>query len=194
MEDGMSIGKPGLERLRWGLQRAWQEAGLPELCALAVLALWLGLQFTVLPPLHEEQARQSQALQQLAQRMRAAPVASAMAPVSVSSGLLAFLPVTAEREDQLKKMHAMAATRGVRLGRVDYREEAGNTRAMQHLGVRMALSGDYVALRRYVHDVLAAFPNLAVDSISLEKSADGPGAMNLALAASLYYRVAGRAP
>lgn len=190
----MSMGTRELDRLRWRLQHAWQKAGVPELCALAVLALWLGLKLTVLPPLYREQARESQALQHLAQRMKAAPVASAMVPVSAGSGLLAFLPVTTEREDQLKRLHAMAATRGVRLGRVDYREEAGDTRAMQHLGVRMALSGDYVALRRYVHDVLAAFPNLAVDSISLEKSADGPGAMNLALAASLYYRVAGRAP
>lgn len=181
-----------VDRFRWGIALLWERMGFVELIATALLALWLGLYWFVLLPLAETGSQQRNELLLLKkQHADAALLRQRSTPASADTqqGFVRFLPVMSDREPQLVALHELANKQGVRLGRLDYHQEPAAHLPVMQQSVRLKLQGSYAANRQFLHEVLARFPNLAVDRIVLESGGDASGEMGVSMDVTFYYRV-----
>lgn len=178
-------------RLRWELQRGWAALGVAELLAVALLLLWGGLHWQVSRPLAALAAAQDERLQTLQAAQHALrPGAGGQAPASP----MEVLPPESARDAQLILLHKLAERQQLLLKRVAYRAEPVPALPLQRLSVSLVLQGSYVAQRQFLHALLEAAPNLAVEQLALEKG-DAPGdGMSMQLQAALYYRQGSTAP
>lgn len=181
-----------MDRLRWRVTLLWGRMGLAELIAVALLLLWLGLQWQVVIPLAETRNQQAGELSLLdKQAAEAVALKQKISPESAGTqqDFVRRLPAVAQREQQLVALHELAKKQGVRLGRLDYRQEpAGHLPVLQQ-SVRLKIQGTYAAHRQFLHAVLAQFPNLAVDRIVLEGGGEASGGMGMSMDVTLYYHV-----
>ena len=178
-------------RLRWHVRRAWARTAWPEFLAVATIGFAIGLALWVNRPLRREVA----ALQAAAAAVAptgATPVAPASAQLRADAafveGLMAFLPASEVREQQLHTLHGLAVESGVELARAEYGH--GNLQHLpgQRMTMQLMLAGEYAAYRKFLHKLLAAMPNLAVDRVTLEKAPGQAASLSIRLEASLYYR------
>lgn len=178
--------------LRWQLARAWAALGTMELFALASMALWLGLYLQVTQPLQAEAALLKAKIQDLRARHQAdvQPGNARKVSADISKSFSDFLPSDEQREQQLGQLHQLADQHSLQLSRVDYRTEPVPVIGLQRLSLRLSLQGGYGMQRQFMHEVLATLPNLAIERITLEKTAGLPDSMNTLLDVSLYYRPA----
>ncbi|MDI1300978.1 MAG: hypothetical protein PSX71_03645 [bacterium] len=178
--------------LHWQFARMWASLGVLELFALALMALWLGVSVQVNQPLQAETVLLKAKVQALQARQAAAvmPGSARKTGADISQGFTDFLPADTRREKQLARLHQLADQHGLQLARVDYRIETVNALAVQRLSLRLSIQGGYALQRQFMHELLVALPNLALERISLEKTAGLPDSMNTLLDASLYYRPA----
>lgn len=191
------------QRCRWYLRLAWERAGWPEFLVVAMLGFGLGLMVWVNKPLrHEVRALQAQALRAAVVNLNAVAAASA-APASLPQssgslasslveGLLAFLPAPDAREQQLRTLHSLAADSGVELTRVDYGHAGMEHLSARRMSMQLTVSAEYASYRKFLHNLLVAMPNLAVDRVTMEKAPNqAPGQANrliVRLETSLFYR------
>lgn len=183
-------------RLRWQLASAWAALGAPELFFLALLAFWLGLSVRVNQPLHAEVIFLDEKIQALrASHHEETRLGQAgKQHVDITQNFLAFLPDDRQRERQLAKLHQLADKRGLQLARVDYRIETVAGLPLQRLSLRLSVQGGYAMQRQFMRALLEALPNFALERITLEKTTELPGGMDMLLDASLYYRTAEQQP
>lgn len=180
-----------LTRLRWQFSLIWGALGTPELVLLALLGLWAGLWLVVNAPLQAESGQLDRRIALLVEegRSRQDQVGlTHMARADITHDFVNFLPSEEEREGQLGRLHKLADQRSLLLSRADYRIEPVKALALKRLSVRISLQGTYAMQRQFLHDALVAFPNLAVERISLEKTAGLSDSMSTLLDASFYYR------
>lgn len=180
-----------LKRLRWQIALLWGALGTAELLLLALLGLWAGLWLVVNVPLQAE-SRQLEQKVALLQESRSRPVLDPAHAVrtDITREFTNFLPPETDREGQLTRLHKLADQRSLLLSRADYRIEPVKSLTLKRLSIRVSLQGSYAMQRQFLHDALGAFPNLAVERISLEKTAGLSDSMNTLLEASFYYRPA----
>lgn len=177
-------------RLRWQLAKAWAALGMLELFALALMALWFGLSWQVNLPLREETVLLSAKVQaqRLAHDAAAQSISAQKTGTDLSAGLMDFLPDDGQRERQLAKLHQLSDRYSLQLTRVDYRIETVDALSVQRASLRLNIQGGYAMQRKFIRALLEALPNLALERITLEKTAGIPDSMNTLLDASLYYR------
>lgn len=177
---------PGRARLRWQLRRAWARLDTLGLCVLAALALWLGLHLTVNRPLGAEAERLAQ---QVAEQQRTAlPVRGGAATARSRHELVAFFPTLEQREQDLRRLHQLAARQDLALVRADYRSEPLSALPLQRLSLRLQLQGGYARQRLFLQALLRELPHLAVERLSLEGAPGAPEAMSALVEAHLYYQ------
>jgi hypothetical protein len=184
---------PVIQRwLRWQCARAWAALGALELFALALIALWLGVYVQVNQPLQAETVVLEAKIQDLQgqQKTMLQPGRVRKADVDISQRFMNFLPTNGQREKQLSKLHQLADQHNLQLARVDYHIETLNVLPVQKLSLRLSVQGSYAMQRQFLHELLAALPNLALERITLEKSPGLADTMNTLLDVSLYYRAA----
>lgn len=179
-------------RLRWQFSKAWAALGTLELLTLALMALWLGLNWQVNLPLRAEVALLSAKVQALRLTHVAAtqPASAKKTGVDLRAGFMAFLPADGQREGQLAKLHQLSDRYSLHLARVDYRIETVNALSVQRVSLRLSIQGGYTMQRKFIRALLEALPNLALERITMEKTAGIPDSMSTLLDASLYYRPA----
>lgn len=179
--------RPLLERARWEIARAWAALGPRELVAIAAVALWWGLHAQVTEPL----TRQVQTVAARVQDLRSRHAAQQHAVARVSQGraeLRDFLPSASSRDAQLLKLHQLASRQGLVVERIAFQSERLSAVAVTRLTLHLDVQGTYAAQRRALHAFLEELPNLAVDRVTLERSAEMGDAMSARWDASLYYR------
>jgi hypothetical protein len=177
------------QRLRWELLRLWEALDTVALLAISLLALWAGLVLTVNAPLREDvrqQAVRIDALQEQAAGRQT--LAGALMTRPGSREFVAFFPHTGAREKHLLKLHALAERQGLRITRADYRSEPVPELPLRRFSARLQLQGSYAQQRLFLHALLAAFPHMALESLSLEKDSSRPDAVNAQIEARFYYR------
>lgn len=178
-------------RAAWSARLAWASVNWPMLLALAALCFWLGLAAAVNRPLRQE-IRALQAASATASARHRVP--DAMAEPVPREGpkfvraFLAFLPQAELWPQQLQTLHSLVGQAGVELSRVEYGSHRFEHLPGSRLSVRLTLQAGAVSFRKFLHDVLVAMPNLAVERISTERSPDHADRLNIRLDASLYYR------
>ena len=184
--------KAAAARAAWSARRLWASLDGPMLLALAALCLWLGLAGIVNRPLRQE----IRALQVASAKLATRPGdADAMADrgaageeAEVARAFLAFLPHADLWAQQLQTLHSLVGQSGVALSRADYGVHRFEHLPGSRLSVRMTMQAGAAPFRKFLHALLAAMPNLAVDRISTERSPDHPDRLDIRLEASLYYR------
>lgn len=177
------------QRLAWEILRCWDSLDSTALIALALLALWLGLHFTVNRPLRQESWQLAQYLAGAEWKMVDLAASERRGGiVSASHDMRTFFPEGDGREDQLRQLHQLAQQHGLLIMRADFRTETVAGLDMERFSVSLSLQGSYARQRQFLHTLLANFPNLSVTRISMEVIEGGPDSMNAKLDANLYYR------
>ncbi|PNG53120.1 MULTISPECIES: hypothetical protein [unclassified Variovorax] len=178
-------------RAAWATRLAWASLNWPMLLALAALCFWLGLAAAVNRPLRQEVRALQAASATLATRHRVTDAAAEPAPrdgADFVRAFVAFLPQAELWPQQLQTLHSLVGQAGVELSRVDYDSQRFEHLPGSRLSVRLTMQAGAVPFRKFLHDVLVAMPNLAVERISTERSPDHPDRLNIRIDASLYYR------
>ncbi|VTU36673.1 hypothetical protein H6CHR_04763 [Variovorax sp. PBL-H6] len=161
------------------------------LLALAAVCFWIGLAAAVNRPLRQEIRALQVASASVPAPQRVPDAAAASAPregADLARAFLAFLPQADLWPQQLQTLHSMVGQSGIELSRVEYDSHRFEHLPGSRLSVRLTMQAGAVPFRKFLHDVLVAMPNLAVERISTERSPDRPDRLNIRLDASLYYR------
>lgn len=185
-----SLAWPRARRLVWELRRAWEAAGFLELLAVALLALWLGLEGGVNAPLRDLVAAKADRHAALADQVaqRATPAASQPSVQAPTDAVRKGFPPAAQREAQIKRLHALATAAGVTLERIDYQLAPLKALPLQKLTLRLSGVAPYEAHRRFMHDVLRTFGNAGIERVGIEKEKDSVQSLRLSLDVALYFR------
>lgn len=139
--------------------------------ALAAVLVW-----AVFVPMAQRDADVQQGrLAAFRQAQAEAPVAAPAAPLHVDA-LQAFEARLATPELQHRFQQALwsqAAANGLQLSKVDYRHEADAGAGFSRLTITLPVSGPYPAVRKFLFSLLAQFPGLSMDKLSLKRIAGG---------------------
>jgi hypothetical protein len=109
------------------------------------------------------------------------------------AAFLDFLPAEEKRLDFIDGFHRLAVDLDVQLLQVDYQIGKNANLPVSELGARLVLSGQTLAVRRYVDRLLLEMPSLAIENLSYEFLAGAnPGQTRLTLDTRLYLRSSSR--
>lgn len=178
-------------RAAWAARLAWASLGWPMLLALAALCFCIGLAGVVNQPLRQEIRALQAASATLSARHRVTDAMAESAPregADFVRSFVAFLPQAELWPQQLQTLHSLVGQAGIELSRVEYGSQRFEHLPGSRLSVRLTMQAGAMPFRKFLHDVLAAMPNLAVERISTERVPDQPDRLNIRLDASLYYR------
>jgi Tfp pilus assembly protein PilO len=149
------------------------DRGVASLLAAALVAV---LAWAVFVPMAERDAEaQQRRLDAFRKAQAEAPVATAAAPLHVDA-LQAFEArlATPELQHQLQQaLWQQAAANGLQLSKVDYRHEDDAPAGFTRLSITLPVNGAYPAVRKFLFSLLAQFPGLAMDKLSLKRVAGG---------------------
>lgn len=159
--------------LALSLAAARLDRGLAGLLTALVAA---ALVWAVLVPAAEQQAAaQQKRLDTFRQQQADAPKAFPAAPQHVDA-LQAFearLATPAVQHQFQQVLWQQAAANGLQLSKVDYRIEADAGAGFTRLSITLPVNGPYPAVRKFLFSLLAQFPGLAMDKLSLKRTAAG---------------------
>lgn len=189
--------RDGVARLHWTARVVWARWAWPEFIAIAAIGFALGLLLWVNSPLQLEVRRlQTRATNEALRAPVAESAPQAHQPAGDSpdfvAAFMAFLPMVDMREQQLQTLHALAGQSGVALSRVAYSHADLAHLSGRRTAMQLTIRADYAAHRRFLHDLLVAMPNLAIDRVTTERvpgqAVEMTGALDVRIDASLYYR------
>lgn len=147
---------------------------------LALMLAATGLRFGVLPGVELRKAEQRAALS-LARRAGEAgrAVAGAAAPDDVSrkrhTAFLALLVEEAQAPRVVQALMASADRSGMSLTQAEYRPGPARDGGVATLEIRLPVKGGFVEARRFIADVLASQPAVAVRDVSFRRENVGSG-------------------
>lgn len=203
--------RAGAERVKWHLRLFWARAAWPQFLVSALFLFALGLGIWGVLPLHRDvqylqgikaenqpaEGQPSDLGASQAQRPTPPPLAQttpARGSAAYVDGLVAFLPSQTLREQQRMTLYSLAAGNGVDLMRVDYGHSQLEQLPVQRVSLLLTLGASYAAYRQFLHQLLVAIPNLAVDRVTVEQVPGNAVRLNVRLEVSLYYQRAAPPP
>lgn len=163
-----------MSRWRWQALQAWRELGLPGWVGLVLLLITALVWAGVLKPLEAQieslQAQQSAALARLGPQDRAP---ASLAPAgSLPAQLAAFeqgFPGEAGIAPALAKLHASAMRHGVQFESGVFRLDKREGEALARYTLDWPVKADYLAVRRFVAEVLREQPAMALEAMQLQR-------------------------
>ncbi|MDD3352659.1 GspMb/PilO family protein [Zoogloea sp.] len=134
----------------------------------------------------EAESLRQQARQLSRQLRRATPPETT--PRDRLETFLQGFPAAAELPDLLVRLHGHALVRGVLVDKADYRASPLAGSPLEQVTLELPLRGAYPAIRLWLADLLAAMPELAVDSLQVRRGSIEAGDVEGRVRLVLYLR------
>ena len=155
---------------------------------LALLATALVLGLILLPPAWEESDALGSELQKLRKSGADAPPerpgTSAQRQVDE---FLSTLPRYAEVNDQLALLHSLAGRNGLALRTGEYRTTTGKSGRVGRLQVTVRTEGGYIDLQRFLRELPAVLPAIAVSRITMTRQKTSDASLDATMEFALFY-------
>ena len=181
---------PQLLRLGCRLRLALARIGLVN--AFSACALTLGLMgwLWVIPQLRTDVATQQLALATAQTSLASPEVVAATPPKSATENHLdafyATLAPTADAEQQIKAIFAIANHQNLPLNLADYKMTSNLDGRYQSYQLQFPLSGSYAAIRQFCEQLLLDMPFASLDEISFKRDAINSPKLDTKLRITLY--------
>lgn len=163
---------------------AWQRrCGWPIASALVLALTWVAVQSQLLPALHRETARlevQREHAKDAAERIQARDAPARPAPTPVFPGV-------EHRGQDVGNLLDLAQRRGLLVERADYRVDPVAGAQMTRLHAQLPVVGTYSDVRAFIADILDSLPNLALESVELERTNTRAARLHATLHLVLFY-------
>ncbi|MEY4747979.1 MAG: hypothetical protein RIQ60_193 [Pseudomonadota bacterium] len=173
--------------VRWRWHRHFGVLGWVGLGTLAAAAaVWFGLHL----PAEEESDRLLRAkVRQLSEARSAAAAASAVQrdPRDLARE---SLPDERERAAVVRKVLALAEANKLAVERSDYTLQTEEPR-LQRLRVTLPLGGSYAQVRQFIGQLLNRMPNVALDSLQIDRPTNANADLQTTVRLSIFFRVEG---
>jgi Tfp pilus assembly protein PilO len=156
---------------------------------LALLASACILGLSLLLPAREEGDNLLIELQQLESKLgRLAPAAQPVATVRQQfDEFLSSLPKQDQINAQLTLLHELAARNRLALRNGEYRTSSAKAGPIGRLQITVKTEGSYTDLRRFLQEIPAALPALAVSRLSMSRQKPSDTALEANVEFALYY-------
>jgi Tfp pilus assembly protein PilO len=175
-----------LNTLRWQWYRQFGVPGIVGVVALVLAAgVWIGVQM----PAEREAAS---LLRTKVRQLSEARSASAQASNQRDPRDLAreSMPGERERAAVVRKVLALAEANRLVVERSDYTLAAEEPR-LQRLRMTLPLGGSYGQVRQFVGQLLNRMPNVALDSLQIDRPTSGPSELQTTVRLSIFFRQEG---
>jgi Tfp pilus assembly protein PilO len=172
---------------RWRWHRHFGVLGWVGVGAFAAAAaVWFGLHQ---PAEQEAQSLLRAKVRQLSEARSAASAASAVQrdPHDLARE---SLPDERERAAVVRKVLALAETNRLSVDRSDYTLQTEEPR-LQRLRVTLPLGGSYAQVRQFIGQLLNRMPNVALDSLQIDRPVSANGDLQTTVRLSIFFRAEG---
>jgi uncharacterized iron-regulated membrane protein len=176
-----------LNVLRW---RWHQHVGVFGLVGLLALVLAGVVWFGVHEPAEAETQRLLRAkVKQLSEARNVASLA-AMTQRDARDLARESLPGQRERAAVVRRVLALAEAGNLNVDRCDYTLQTEEPR-LQRLRMTMPMGGSYVQVRQFIGQLLNRMPNVALDSLQIDRPASATGELQTTVRLSIFFRAEG---
>ncbi|MBK6853857.1 MAG: type 4a pilus biogenesis protein PilO [Burkholderiales bacterium] len=100
------------------------------------------------------------------------------------------LPGERERASVVRRVLALAEASKLRVERSDYTLQTEEPR-LQRLRMTLPLGGSYMQVRRFIGQLLNRMPNVALDSLQIDRPDGASGELQTTVRLSIYFRAEG---
>jgi len=173
-------------RLRLALMRIGLVHGFTGCALLLGLIGWLW----VIPKLRADADAQQAALVRANSTLAAPAVAATALPQTAAEGRLqafyAALAPTADAEQHIKTLFAIADHQHLQLNLTDYKMTANQDGQYQSYQLQFPLSGSYAAIRQFCEQLLREMPFASLDEINFKRDAINSPKLDAKLRITLY--------
>lgn len=148
---------------------------LPTISLLLLMAVAWGHLF-LLPGREtaiDDAERRLSALERSARRAALERHSVRISPEQTRQNLLAHFPDEAQLNAELGRLIELAGQEGLSVPSGDYRMTVGKEGLFDRYVLNLPVKGSYRAIRRYVQAARTAFPDLAIDDMTLRREAIG---------------------
>jgi Tfp pilus assembly protein PilO len=163
--------------LRWrGLRLGW-----PGALGLGLLAGCLAAYFVLVQPAQQRLQQARLAASSLQERIARAGDDAKNKPQSLQDQLDAFyriFPNERQAADWVGKIAVIAQRDGLSLHQAEYRATPDKTGKLARLQMSLPLKGDYQIVRRFLSDLRAEVPIVAVEQVQLERQKVGDASVD----------------
>jgi Tfp pilus assembly protein PilO len=162
-------------RLPFAMRRERVRLGLPGAVGVGGLVLCLGLYFSILQP--AEQRRDAarltvSSLQKRIAQMR--PDSKQEKPLGEQlAAFYRLFPIEQDATDSVGKIVAIGKRDGLVLQQAEYKAEPDKTGKLTRFQMSLPLKGEYQAIRRFLSDVYAEMPIVALEQVQFERQKVG---------------------
>lgn len=161
--------------------------GVTGAAAIVAAILLLGI---AEGPWQRQLARDQGEVAALREQLQQARSSRAPAPPDGPPQFAAQLPAASTVPELVEALHEDAATRNLRIERGDYRVAPEMGGLAQRHQVTLPVRGDYARLQGWLQQALLRHPALALDELSVRRSADDQALVEARVQFSLYTRSA----
>jgi Tfp pilus assembly protein PilO len=162
-------------RLPFAVRRERIRLGLPGALGAGGLALSLGLYFSILQPMEQRRDAARHTASSLQKRIAQAS-ADANEEKPLGEQLAEFyrrFPSEQDATDSVGKIAAIARRDGLVLQQADYKAERDKTGKLTRFQMNLPLKGEYQTIRRFLSDVYAEMPIVALEQVQFERQKVG---------------------
>ncbi len=200
METLVKLAKLSAHSFKWAYFRLLsyiQNLGTIEISAIALIFFWFGNIFYVTQPLRNELKVLKSYADNIVEVRHVEPnpqtnshkVPPGSPPINtLRESFLGFLPSAQKSKDQIKLLHNEIQQSGLIMNKIDYQYEANKSLPVDTLLMQLNMEGKQDNFDFFLHAILKAFPNLAINSVALERVADQQDTNIISFKISLYYR------
>lgn len=176
-----------LNILRWRWHR---HVGLFGVVGLVALVLAGGVWFGVHEPAQAETERLLRAKVKQLSDARNAAASTATSQRDARDLARESLPGERERASVVRRVLALAEASKLRVERSDYTLQTEEPR-LQRLRMTLPLGGSYMQVRRFIGQLLNRMPNVALDSLQIDRPDGASGELQTTVRLSIYFRAEG---
>lgn len=176
-----------LNVLRW---RWHQHAGVFGLVGLVALVLAGAVWFGLHEPAEAETQRLLRAKVKQLSDARNATASAATSQRDARDLARESLPGERERASVVRRVLALAEASKLSVDRSDYTLQSEEPR-LQRLRMTLPLVGSYTQVRQFIGQLLNRMPNVALDSLQIDRPASAVGELQTTVRLSIFFRAEG---